>query len=270
MDIDLGVGMIFIIIALIIILILERTNHFSSRKFVQEAVPYFRFLMEDDYEFLLSVKYGKITAEDVTKLFNKRVRNGIITIIVVIFLLISQLSFLYVLLAFIIGFVVFKADYTKLQRYYKSNLHKINLMLPYYLKSLEILIQHYTVPVAISKSIEGAPAIFQPGLQRLIDKIDAGDSSVQPYMDFANEYPVRDSMRMMRLLYRLNLGSQENKQEQLLMFSRSISSLQNKAREQKYQERLEKMEQKTMVMLGGTGGGILLFMLLSMMMMMNY
>jgi len=143
-------------------------------------------------------------------------------------------------------------------------------MLPYYLKSLEILIQHYTVPVAISKSIEGAPPIFQPGLQKLIDKIDAGDSSVQPYMDFANEYPVRDSMRMMRLLYRLGLGSQENKQEQLMMFSRTISSLQNKAREQKYKERLDKMEQKTMIMLGGTGGGILMFMLLSMMMMMNF
>ena len=89
-------------------------------------------------------------------------------------------------------------------------------------------------------------------------------------MDFANQYPVRDSMRMMRLLYRLGLGSQENKQEQLLMFSRTISVLQNKAREQKYQERLNKMEQKTMVMLFGTGGGILGFMLMSMMMMMNY
>ena len=86
-------------------------------------------------------------------------------------------------------------------------------------------------------------------------------------MDFAIEYPVRDSMRMMRLLYRLGLGSQENKQEQLMMFSRTVSSLQNKAREQKYKERLETMENKTMMMLGATGGGILLLMLMSMMMM---
>ena len=106
--------------------------------------------------------------------------------------------------------------------------------------------------------------------KELVAKIDAGDSSVQPYMDFAHQYPVRDSMRMMRLLYRLGLGSQENKQEQLLMFSRTISTLQNKAREQKYKERLEKMENKTMMMLFGTGGGILGFLLLSMMMMMSY
>ena len=73
----------------------------------------------------------------------------------------------------------------------------------------------------------------------------------------------------MRLLYRLGLGSQENKQDQLLMFSRTISTLQNKAREQKYKERLEKMEKKTLMMLFATGGGILFFMLLAMMSMMQ-
>ena len=266
----MSTGILFIIVGLLVILILERNQHFSSRKFVKDTQPYFKFLMEDDYVFLLNIRYGDITDADIEKLYGQRVRNGLITIVFMIFIFLSKLSFVYVLLAVILGFVVFKMPYTKLKNYYKANLHRINLMLPYYLKSLEILIQHYTVPVAISKSIETAPAIFRPGLERLIEKIDAGDSSVQPYMDFANEYPVRDSMRMMRLLYRLGLGSQENKQEQLMMFSRTISSLQNKAREQKYKERLEKMEQKTMVMLGGTGGGILLFMLLSMMMMMNF
>ena len=117
--------------------------------------------------------------------------------------------------------------------------------------------------MAISRSIDTAPEIFKPGLQKLISKIEAGDMSVDPYMDFAKEYPVRDSMRMMRLLYRLSLGSQENKQEQLMMFSKTVSTLQNKAREQKYKNRLERMEQKTMMMLVCTGGGIILLLLLS-------
>ena len=121
-------------------------------------------------------------------------------------------------------------------------------MLPYYLKSLEILIQHYTVPVAIGKSINDAPDIFKPGLRRMVDRINAGDATVDPYMEFANTYPVRDSMRMMRLLYRLGIGSQEKKQERLMMFSRTVSSLQNKARETKYKERLGHMESQTMVM----------------------
>ena len=54
-----------------------------------------------------------------------------------------------------------------------------------------------------------------------------------------------------------------------MMFSKTVSTLQNKSREQKYKERLEKMEGKTMMMLGGTGGGILLFMLMAMYMMMG-
>ena len=151
-----------------------------------------------------------------------------------------------------------------LKKYYKKHLHDIDVMLPYYLKGLEILIQHYTVPVAIAKSIEEAPDIFKPGLRDLIAKIDAGDSSIDPYMDFANEYPVRDSMRMMRLLYRLGLGSQERKQERLLMFSRTVSNLQAKARDQKYKERLNYMESQTMIMLVATGGGVMVLILIAM------
>lgn len=261
--------MVFILIAIIILFILEYTKRIDTKKFIGEAEPYFKFLMEDDYKFLLSVKYGDDV--DVDALFGARVRNGIVTIVLLVFIfLLSNFSFMNLLISFIIGYLVFKMPYSNLQKYYKANLSKIDQMLPYYLKSLEILVQHYTVPVALRKSIETAPDIFKSGLRTLVDKIDAGISTVDPYMDFAKEYPVRDSMRMMRLLYRLGLGSQENKQEQLLLFSRTVSSLQNKAREQKYKERLEKMEQKTMMMLMCTGGGILLLLLFAMMQMMNF
>ena len=70
-------------------------------------------------------------------------------------------------------------------------------------------------------------------------------------------------MRMMRLLYRLGLGKQEHKQEQLLTFSRTVSSLQQKAREARYKERLDKMESKTMQMLVCTGVGVMLLLILS-------
>jgi hypothetical protein len=259
--------MIFVFIGVIIIFVFEYNRAIDTKKFIMDSEPYFHFLMEDDYQFLLNVRYnGEV---DVSKLFGQRIRNGLATIVVMFFVFLSSMSFIYALVAIIAGFVVFKQPYSRLKAYYKNNLHHINLMLPYYLKSLEILIQHYTVPVALTRSIATAPDIFKPGLRKLIAKIESGVSTVDPYMDFAKEYPVRDSMRMMRLLYRLGLGSQENKQEQLMMFSRTVSSLQNKSREQKYKERLEKMEGKTMLMLAGTGGGIIFLMLLSMMMMMQ-
>ena len=82
-------------------------------------------------------------------------------------------------------------------------------------------------------------------------------------MDFARDYPVRDSMRMMRLLYRLGLGEQEKKHQQLASFSKSVSNLQAKAREQKYQARLYKMEKKTMTIMCVTGGCSLVLLLVS-------
>lgn len=259
----------FILIAVIILFVFQYTKRIDSKKFIGDVEPYFKFLMEDDYKFLLTVKYGEKV--EINERFNNRIKTaGLVMVLLTFIFLISNFSFINLLVTVIVGFLVFKSEYMQLQSYYRANLSTIDSMLPYYLKSLEILIQHYTVPVALAKSIDSAPSIFQPGLRRLVEKIEAGDQTVEPYMDFAKEYPVRDSMRMMRLLYRLGLGSQENKQEQLLMFAKTVSTLQNKAREQKYKNRLEKMEKKTLMMLMATGGGILVLLLMSMMQMMNF
>lgn len=258
----------FIFIAIILIAIFEYNNKISGSKFFNDAQPYFKFMMEDNYEFLVKVKYGD--KADVDTLYSQRIRNaGIATCFLVFVFIISGINYASLILAFVLGFVIFKMPYSNLRKYYNNHLHEIDQMLPYYLKSLEILIQHYTVPVALARSIDSAPAVFKPGLKKMIARIEAGESTVDPYMDFAKEYPVRDSMRMMRLLYRLSLGSQENKQEQLVMFAKNVSSLQNKTRELKYQNRLETMEKKTMVMLMVTGGGVLIILLYAMMSMMG-
>ena len=261
-----------ILIGAIIIYILIYNNTIDKNKFLADNEQYMQVFREEDYTFLVYAKYGEDANAD--QLFMKRIMNTIIVFLVFLALLMSGGSsldfinsqfFLNLVFASAIAFFTFKLPYFSLKSYYKQHLHEIDIMLPYYLKSLEILIQHYTVPVAIGKSIEDAPDIFKPGLRRMIDRINAGDSTVDPYMEFANTYPVRDSMRMMRLLYRLGIGSQEKKQDRLMMFSRTVSSLQNKARETKYKERLNHMEQQTMIMLVVTGVGVMLIILISMM-----
>ena len=257
----------FIIIIIILVFIFEYRNLINSNKFVQDMRPYSRMLMEDDYKFLVNIRYGNDANADI--LFDKRIKLMVFVIVLMLFIFIANFTFINIILALVIGYAAFKLDYVKLKNYYKRHLFDINRTLPYYLKSLEILIQHYTVPVALRRSIATAPEIFKPGLERMIARIEAGDSTVDPYMDFAKEYPVRDSMRMMRLLYRLSLGSQENKQEQLSMFSRTVSSLQNKSREQRYADRLGAMESKTMRMLFVTGGLSILILFAAMFMMMG-
>lgn len=257
----------------ILLFVFTYNNTIDKKKFYADNQKYFEALKEADYQFLIYAKYGEDV--DVDVLYSKRISMGLVAFMFVLALSISGNNsvvvfnaqfFLNLVISLAIAFLVFKIPYFQLKTYYKQHLQEIDIMLPYYLKSLEILIQHYTVPVAIGKSINDAPDIFKPGLRRMVDRINSGDASIDPYMEFANTYPVRDSMRMMRLLYRLGIGSQERKQDRLMMFSRTVSSLQNNARETKYKERLTHMENQTMVMLVCTGLGVMVVILISMVM----
>lgn len=259
-----------IIVAVLFLIALFYTKTISVNKFIEDNNEVFNELKEKDYDFLVAAKHGEQV--NANQEFSKRVKTALYSLVIFTIVFAVQasvtgkgtgFSFINFIFVLLLAFLVFKAPYNSLKSYYKRYMTKIDQQLPYYLKSLEILCQNYTVPVALSRSIETAPEIFKPGLRQMIAKIDAGDSSIDPYMEFAQQYPVRDSMRMMRLLYRLGLGAQENKYQQLIMFSRSVSSLQNKAREDKYVERLGNMEKRTMIMLVVTGGGTMVILLLS-------
>ena len=234
----------------------------NADEMYKENKEFINLIKEKDYDFYAQAKYGSDV--DVDALFLKRLKTSGIVFIICLAFVLFNFSWINLIIGVLVAGVIFKSDYTNLKSYYKRNLIRIDQLLPYYLKSIEVLAQHYTIPVAISRSINTAPDVFQDGLKKLIERIDSGDSTIEPYLDFAREYPVRDSMRMMRLLYRLSIGSQENKQEQLLVFSKSVSSLQNKAREKMYAGRLKKMENKTLVMLLVTGGGTMVVIVLAM------
>lgn len=251
------------IIGVIILFVFFYTGIVSSSKFVSDNKDIFMLLKESDYDFLLYAKYGD-KVYDPNEVFVKRLRNGGIAMALCLFVFITDLSFVNILLTVGVGFLIFKMPYLSLKSYRRQHLLQVDSLLPYYLKGLEVLIEHYTVPVALARSIDDAPEVFKPGLKELVAKIEAGDSSVQPYMDFANMYPVRDSIRMMRLLYRLGLGEQEKKHSQLIAFSKSVSALQEKARQQKYKNRLDKMESMTMLMLVCTGGFSMILLIVAM------
>ncbi len=251
-----------LLVAFIIIFIVYYNGYVDKKKFLGQGAGLFGFLKEKDYDFLLYSKYGD-RVYDPNIVFRKRVTKGLIASAIAFMFFVSSISYIKIIIAIAIGFLVFKIDYLDLKKFYKAHLNEIDSLLPYYLKSLEILVQHYTVPVALARSINDAPEQFVPGLKNLVARIEQGDSTVDPYMDFANMYPVRDSVRMMRLLYRLSLGEQDKKHEQMLSFSKTVSSLQLKAREQKYQARLYTMEKQTMTMLMCTGGAALIIMLIA-------
>ena len=251
-----------LLVAIIVFFVFINNNWVKKDEVFGKNSKLINLIKEKDYDFLLIAKYGD-RVYDPNEVFMKRVKNGIIVTAALIFVFLTNINYIGIIFALLIGYFVYKNQYLTLRRWYKTHLNYIDSLLPYYLKTIEVLIHHYTVPVALAKSIDDAPEVFKPGLRKLVNRIEAGDSSIDPYMDFAKEYPVRDSMRMMRLLYRLSLGEQEKKHQQLSSFSKSVSSLQAKAREQKYQARLGKMESKTMTMMLVTGGASLLLLLIS-------
>ena len=103
------ISFMFIIISVIVLFVLNLNNMIDAKKFVQDTEPYLRFLMEDDYEFLLRVRYGDDI--DVNKLFSKRVQTAIISVGVLFLAFLSSLSFLNGLIIIIISFGLFKLPY---------------------------------------------------------------------------------------------------------------------------------------------------------------
>ena len=257
-------GLVLVFLLIVVLFILVNRGNINIDEMYQENKEFIEMLKEKDFDFLAMCKYGENI--DVDQLFAKRVKKTVYVGLAVLGIVLVNFTIINLIIGLLVVYLIYREDYSKLKNSYKRHLNEIDQLLPYYLKSIEVLAQHYTIPVAISRSINTAPDVFKPGLRRMIEKIDAGDSSIEPYMAFANEYPVKDSVRMMRLLYRLSIGAQDNKQEQLQVFSHSVSSLQNKSREVMYANRLKKMENKTMVMLFATGGGSMVVMLIAMIM----
>ena len=141
-------------LGLILFLILTVNGYIKPNKFIQDNQDLFKKLKEDDYEFLVRAKYGDGVDPDV--LFEKRIKNGLIAIVCIIFVMLQNLNAVKVVVAFVGGYAMFKLDYMNLKKYYKVHLQKIDSMLPYYLKGLEILY----VPFFTFATVASAPSIF--------------------------------------------------------------------------------------------------------------
>ena len=155
-----------LIVGALLIIIMLAQGKIDGNKFVKDNEKLFLLLKEDDYDFLVMAKYGD--GVDPKLLFEKRIKDALVILVAIFFFMLmmtKSLSFLNLVICFAVSYFIYKSGYSNLKTYYKKHLHEIDLLLPYYLKSLEILIQHYTVPVALSKSIDTAPSIFNSFLK---------------------------------------------------------------------------------------------------------
>lgn len=245
-----------IIVGAILLYIFSNNRTIDKEKFYADNGKHFDKFKEKDYNALVYAKYGE--EKDVDQLFMQRITNTVFTFLIMLAFsidggrqsgsIIDSQFFLNIVFSLAISLIVFKIPYNNLRRYYKKHLNEVDMMLPYYLKTLDILLLDYSIPQALEKSIDASPEVIKPGIKKLVDRISSGDSSINPYMEFARDYPVKNSMRIMRMLYRLSIAPQGKNKSKTNKFTKLSSILQSEARENKYKTRLKYMEKNAIVM----------------------
>ena len=122
----------FLAIGAIVIFIFVYSKIFETKRFIRDVSPLFKKLMEKDYAFLVNVRYGD-TDIDLNKLFEIRIRNGLVGLIITAaVLLVMGFNIIYLIIGVVLSIYLFKDQYIKLKGYYKARIHTIDLMLPYY------------------------------------------------------------------------------------------------------------------------------------------
>lgn len=245
-----------VIVGAILFYIFNNNKTIDKEKFYSDNAKHFDKFKENDYKFLVQAKYGK--EEDVDQLFMQRITNAIFTFFIMIAFaldggrnsgsIIDSQIFLNLVFSLTISYVVFKIPYIKLMTYYQKHINEVEMMLPFYLKTLDILLLDYPPVKALEMSIDNAPEVIKPGIKRLVERISLGDQSIEPYIEFANEYPVKNSMRIMRMLYRIGVEQQNKNKSKINKLTKLSSLLQSEAIESKSKNEIKYMEKNAIIM----------------------
>ena len=91
-----------LIIAIIIIYMFMVNGKINKDNIFSNNSKLCNLLKEKDYDFLLVAKYGD-RVYDPNEVFMKRIRNGLIVAAALIFLFLSQMSYLTVIAAIVVG-----------------------------------------------------------------------------------------------------------------------------------------------------------------------
>ena len=126
--------MAIIIVCGILIFILFYNKTVDGKKFLKDNEKYFELLREEDFDFLVYAKYGDEADPDA--IFRSRIKNGLIGGLMVLIFFITEISVINIVITLVIAFLIFKSTYSSLKSHYKKHLHEIDILLPYYLKSL--------------------------------------------------------------------------------------------------------------------------------------
>src|SRR5699024_5468732 len=124
-----------IVIGIIVFLIMSLGGQIKINQMISDNQMLFLRFKESDWDFSVSANYGNNINPDY--LYNKRIKNALLVMILVFFFMIQDINAVKVLIILVVSILIFKMPYNDIKKFYNQHMHQIDSMLPHYLKNLE-------------------------------------------------------------------------------------------------------------------------------------
>lgn len=129
----------------------------------------------------------------------------------------------------------------------RSTTKEIQKAFPQWMMELALILQTDNVQVAISKTLNSAPAVLRPELEMLVERFEEAPHSQKPYTEFLKKYDFSDIRSAMKMLYSVSASGTGNIDEQIADLIRKQNSLMDKAEKINNSDQLAGMTSINMV-----------------------
>lgn len=165
------------------------------------------WLREKDLSMLLA-----ITTDTTLEQFErKRMKHCMLVLILLLGWPLYAFHYSYGMIIIAATILVYKLPYFRLRKKQKRMLEQLRYEFPLWLRQLQVLLQNNTVLTALQRSVHEAPTILQVSIHKLIVQIEEAPLSIQPYLEFMQEFEIYEIQKAMKLLYRYHfVGAEES------------------------------------------------------------
>lgn len=175
--------------------------------------------------YILS-SYKKVMDYDEKKERKKSLMYASPFLIVAILLLFIHLEWLGIICALLGAILLFqhRIGYTLAKTDINQELYA---KLPQWLMQIALLLQSNNVQVSIAKSVEGAPAVLQEELRKLVERVKTKPDKLTSYTDFCKEFDVPETQSCMKMLHSMSESGTGNVKVQVNNLLCRVNEMQN-------------------------------------------
>lgn len=120
-----------------------------------------------------------------------------------------------------VGYALAKRDVTE----------ELYIAFPQWLMEIGLLLQSNNVQVSIGKSIETAPIILKPELEKLVERLQQAPDKLTSYTDFCRNFDIPEASSCMKMLHAISEAGTGNAKIQIHELMKRVNEMQGMADE---------------------------------------